>query len=195
MVARDLTGQLFTRLLVLRRGDRQGPHVRWLCLCQCEKRVLVRGDNLRAGHSGSCGCLVRDRNRERLTTHGLSASPEYISWRAMLARCLNPNHPYYHDYGGRGILICSEWLASFEAFYAAMGPRPEPKRLYSLDRLDPDGHYEKVNCRWATAAEQAKTKRPRPAAGGRDDVEEDPRSPGAGEPRELTADEWAELGW
>jgi predicted RNA-binding Zn-ribbon protein involved in translation (DUF1610 family) len=45
---------------------------------------------------------------------------------------------------------------SFEEFYKEMGPRPEDK---SLDRIDPWGHYESGNVRWATHKEQCNNRR------------------------------------
>ena len=84
-------------------------------------------------------------------TNGLS--PTYQSWKAMLRRCYNPNFYRYDLYGGRGITVCKRWRYSFENFLADMGSRPEGK---SIDRYpNPDGHYERGNCRWATAREQA----------------------------------------
>jgi dCMP deaminase len=43
----------------------------------------------------------------------------------MKSRCNNPNHHAYHNYGGRGIRICPEWLHSFETFLQDMGERPD----------------------------------------------------------------------
>jgi hypothetical protein len=75
---------------------------------------------------------------------------EYNSWRAMKARCGNPNDKKYHNYGGRGISVCERWRGSFDAFLADMGNKPTPK--HEIDRVDSDGNYEPSNCRWVTHA-------------------------------------------
>jgi hypothetical protein len=78
--------------------------------------------------------------------HGMTKTPEHRAWTNMLSRCLNPNHPKYAGWGGRGIKVCDAWQASFMAFYADVGPRPAEG--YSIDRRDNDGHYEPGNVRW-----------------------------------------------
>ena len=61
MGKRDLTGQRFGKLTVLRRADapQNGKPVgdRWLCRCDCGGEVTVLGANLVRGHTKSCGCL------------------------------------------------------------------------------------------------------------------------------------------
>jgi hypothetical protein len=47
---------------------------------------------------------------------------------------------------------------SYEQFLAELGPRPEGM---TLDRIDPMGHYEPGNVRWATRDQQAKNRNPR----------------------------------
>lgn len=83
--------------------------------------------------------------------HRMHNSPEYFSWSSMKTRCLNPNCNAYKNYGGRGITICEQWINSFSAFLADMGPRPEG---FSLDRVDSNGNYEPGNCRWASRKQQ-----------------------------------------
>lgn len=90
-------------------------------------------------------------------THGLSSTSEYGIWSGMRKRCENPKCPAFKRYGGRGIVVCERWRASFADFLADMGPRPSPK--HSLDRIDVNGNYEPGNVRWATAATQARNTR------------------------------------
>lgn len=79
----------------------------------------------------------------------------YNVWRSMRGRCLNPNYRQFGDYGGRGITICLRW-SDFYAFVDDMGPRPDG---HSLDRIDNDGNYEPLNCRWADRRTQQRNQR------------------------------------
>lgn len=74
----------------------------------------------------------------------VSEHPSYPSWVRMFSRCYNKNDIGYSIYGGRGIRVCDEWK-SFSSFANDMGVRPEGKEL---DRVDSNGRYEKLNCRW-----------------------------------------------
>jgi DNA-directed RNA polymerase subunit RPC12/RpoP len=114
----------------------------------------------------TCGSQVanrRERGRAALEcnrcahkTHGQSTTREYVAYHAMKQRCYNRNVAGYDDYGGRGITVCAEWLASFEVYRRDMGPRPSPK--HSVDRIDCDKGYSPDNCRWATPDVQSRNK-------------------------------------
>lgn len=73
----------------------------------------------------------------------------------MLGRCLNKNHKAFEYYGGRGITVCDRWL-KFENFLEDMGEKPTG---LSIDRIDNNGNYESLNCRWTTMKIQASNKR------------------------------------
>jgi hypothetical protein len=150
-----LEGKRFGRLSVLERDGVIGKATAYLCLCDCGEKKRVRGQSLRNGDTTSCGCARRDKMAAMHASHGMYKTPTYNSWRAMIARCLDKKHRQYKDYGGRGITFCKDW-ASFKCFFRDMGERPEGK---TLDRSDPDGNYEKTNCRWATRQEQNLNKR------------------------------------
>ena len=77
--------------------------------------------------------------------------PLYKSYQMMMARCFNPNHKSYSYYGGRGITVCTRWIVDFWAFVEDMGERPEGM---TLDRIDGDGNYDPLNCKWSTHSEQ-----------------------------------------
>jgi hypothetical protein len=77
----------------------------------------------------------------------------------MVERCRVKSRNEYYLCGGRGIRVCERWKLpngeGFRNFLADMGPRPAGK---TLDRINPQGHYEPGNCRWATAKVQSQNR-------------------------------------
>jgi hypothetical protein len=73
----------------------------------------------------------------------------------MINRCTYPSVDSYMYYGGRGIKVCDRWK-KFTNFLEDMG---EPASDLSLDRIDPNGHYEPGNCRWIPKKRQMQNTR------------------------------------
>lgn len=155
---RDLTGQTFSYLAVVRRNgsDKQGTAM-WLVRCVCGVEKTVRRSSLTTGDIKSCGCQNALAHTSHGHTVGRNRTPVYRAWESMIYRCTKPNSPAYVDYGGRGICVCERWLQSFEAFLEDMGPKPSSQ--FSLDRIDNNGHYEPGNCHWATRTTQMRNTR------------------------------------
>lgn len=80
----------------------------------------------------------------------ISSHPIYRTWVYMKGRCYNKNNTAYPDYGGRGIIVCAEWVSDPKAFIDYVTSLDNyGKPGYTLDRKDNDGNYEPGNMRWA----------------------------------------------
>ena len=160
----DLTGQIFGRLKVLRKGGvtKRGETF-WICECSCGEFTKSLTYQLRSGAKKSCGCLSREKARERMTKHGEWGSRLYTLWNGVKARCNNPNHSQYKDYGGRGITIYEEWnknFISFRDFMLSIGyDETLPTGEQTIERIDVNGNYEPSNCKLITKREQNFNKR------------------------------------
>lgn len=156
----DLSGRIFGRLTVLRRGpDHTQPSgkriITWDCRCACGSGVNTHGQSLRAGVVVSCGCY----NREVHSTHGGTRggrSKTYRAWCGAKERCHSPTTKNFRHYGGRGIQMCERWRNDYSAFLADMGECPPG---YSIERKDYNGNYEPSNCIWIPLGDQAKNRR------------------------------------
>lgn len=161
---RDLTGERHGRWTALSFSHRDDKKIAWwLYRCDCGQEAIIRGTSITSGNSTGCTECQRARARgnKHAQTHGHTAggpaSPTFQSWKAMKARCSNPNNASWEYYGGRGIKVCGRWYHSFEAFLEDMGERP-PGTI--LERRNPNGDYCKENCYWATPKEARATQRP-----------------------------------
>lgn len=104
-------------------------------------------------------CEVREAIMIYRLKHGFAGKhkhPLYSIWENMKKRCNNKNNRCYKLYGGRGIKVCKRWN-KFIHFKDDM--LDSYKKGLKLERLDNNKGYSKVNCKWATSAEQARNQR------------------------------------
>lgn len=156
----EIIGEKFGRWTVLKNAGKNKYGALLVdCECECGVRKKIRGSHLTAGKILSCGCYQEEEKIKRMTIHGHTIgghTDEYRIWAKMRVRCTDKNSPDYHNYGGRGIIICKEW-ENYINFYNDMGERPSKE--HSIDRIDNDKGYFPGNCKWSTKKEQANNRR------------------------------------
>ena len=101
-----MVGRRFGRLVVKGEAALRGPFgvIRWHCVCDCGKTLIVKGESLRIGSAKSCGCWQRERAacscRQRKRLHsGITQTVEYHMWSSAKHRakvdqlpfCLEPS--------------------------------------------------------------------------------------------------------
>lgn len=141
MTAASIIGMRFGRYVVVAAGKPQGARkrLRFVCNCDCGKRRLVTGENLRSGHSLSCGCIKQYLcaivGRQSFSRHGYFESPEYAAWANLKTEAKK-----------LGFLVDPKWATDFVAFLADMGDRPSA--WHRLRRKDTRGPFNASNCFW-----------------------------------------------
>lgn len=131
---------------------------------RCKVEREARGDVVRkAQREGKQLFCKPCRNQTRFEGRdhpskwsGIKNTPEmrgaYLSYTKAKRRAKigQAHHRAYRDVEFR--------FASFDQFFEHLGPRPDG---CTLDRINPLGHYEIGNVRWATKAEQIANRLPR----------------------------------
>jgi len=160
---RDLIGQRFGRLLVLRLSSKKlknSSKLYWECQCNCGNVKPVSSSQLVRGSTQSCGCIKREQTIEMNTIHGYSKNKYYTVWSNIITRCYNKNSESYEEYGARGVFMCDEWKNDVGAFVKWCETQEPIPKGHSIDRFpDLNGPYSPQNCRFASNHQQNRNMR------------------------------------
>jgi hypothetical protein len=161
----NIIGKKFGRWLVIKEVEPKNyncgvNHRKYLCRCECGNEKEVIGIYLRNGESKSCGCLKKEILHQRLTTHNKSKEKIFIVLRNMKNRCYNKNNLDYHNYGGRGIKICDEWLNDPNSFFKWAENNGYKKDL-TIERINVNDDYKPNNCTFVNRRKQSLNRRKR----------------------------------
>lgn len=146
----NLSGKEYGKLTVLDKYQRvlslsgQSDY-KWLCKCECGNEKFIRGSNLRAGNTKSCGCSERAPGISRV----YKGYPTWVShvWQECKANAK-----------GRGYVLSLtidqvKDLCSGNCYYCGSPPRLRPNAVIhgglvanGIDRKDSGVGYTPDNC-------------------------------------------------
>jgi len=114
----------------------------------CLTRALRKGKSLECRSCAMRGRVLPKKEPEELVKN----HPSYPNYLAAKRRCREgaKHHKSYEGVEFR--------FESFEEFCEELGDKPSPQ--HTIDRINPRGHYEKGNVRWATRKEQVDNRTP-----------------------------------
>ena len=124
--------------------------------CSCGNEFKAITSNITSKTTNSCGCYQKKQTSNANTKHGMNNHKLYTVWGSIMQRVNNENYEHFEDYGGRGITVCDRWLDVrnfIEDMYESY------RDGLSIDRINPNGNYEPLNCRWSTKIVQARNTR------------------------------------
>lgn len=151
MAAENLIGQKYGRLTVISRSVNSARGIsRWVCLCDCNKTLIVYSNLLKSGNTRSCGCLIGFSDR-------VLSSKRLLFYR------------YKHDAEKRGLSFPLSFddlmaITQRDCYYCGVPPCKYLKKMTAregffyngIDRLDNLRGYEQENivpcckdCNWA----------------------------------------------
>ena len=137
--------------------DGSPAHCKWYCKCACGKCYWINANRMVRGASTKCMSCAATRPGRVYKQLGIS----YILFRRLrmvainaVSRCTRLSDSAYHNYGGRGVTVCPEWIADTDLFvtYLVTLDGYDNQELV-LDRIDNDGHYQEGNLRFITRTE------------------------------------------
>lgn len=158
---KDLNGKRFGKLLVLSFVDIYKHKARWLCKCDCGKEIVSIGVYLTIGDTQSCGCLLKEKERENGNKSGKNNLAKYIESKRKPPGESSRNHLFYlykYKASHRNIsfeLSIGEFstLTKGNCFYCGIKPFQiklqkgvNPYVYNGIDRKDSAKGYSVDNC-------------------------------------------------
>lgn len=137
----DLTNQTFGQLTVLgihskiKWSNACGYAYSWACRCTCG-RIAYKTTHQLMHHKGLFPLMCKTcRAKMTHTTHGSSDTPLYVIWTRMKQSCYDPNYVNFKRYGGKGIVVCDEWVNDLPLKNGAI--RMAIKKVYAYNATIP----------------------------------------------------------
>lgn len=105
-----------------------------------------------------CNCVFAENlpEKSKRKHNGQYTLPHYFRYTDMIKRCYKPHCKHYASYGGRGILVCFQWL---DVFKFNNDINDGYAKGLSLERIDNNKGYCPHNTRWASKLTQALNRR------------------------------------
>lgn len=146
-ISKHEIGEIYgiNKLIDLYRGNNNRKMATVTCML-CGKIKNIYEEYLDYPKYTSCAC--------QLTKHGDYKTKLYGVYHNMKYRCYNKNMKEFHNYGGKGIRMCDEWLgengySNFKKWAFENGY----KEGLTIDRIDSNGNYCPDNCQWISKGE------------------------------------------
>ncbi len=164
MELKNYSGRKFGRLTAIKFSHKIKYTGYWTFHCLCGRSKEISISSVISGATRSCGCLHMERCKSGLnrTIHGDARHGRikrvFNIWRGILNRCKTDRIPAYNYYKKRGIKVCFEWGKSYLAFRKWAYSNGYKDNL-SIDRINNNGNYDPMNCRWVTSKEQARNRK------------------------------------
>lgn len=138
-------GDSFGRLTAIKRVyevAKSGRNAAWICKCECGNYKVVRESNLAAGMTNSCGCLLKDIDKER-RVYDKDSAAAVCAWKNMITVC-KPDYVNSEHYYKKGISVCRDW-ESFDTFNRWVAGRNRNER-FSVVRKNKELGFYPQNC-------------------------------------------------
>lgn len=152
IVLEDLGTQFMPHSVANRR------YHKWKVKCPICGKEWFRFGQLNLKTCKECG--NKEASKER-TTHGMHRHRLMQIYSSMKQRCYNQNHRQYRDYGGKGVVICDEWLKDKTKFFEwslSNGYRKDFQldKDYLCQKLNINPKiYSPQTCRWVSIQDNA----------------------------------------
>lgn len=150
----NIIGKKFGELTVVKKTKKRTKKGATIFECKCSCGNIRFSDigHLKDGHANKC--------KECYTKYPKHKYQKLLikRYHDMLDRCYNKDNKSYHNYGGRGIVVCNEWRDDYMKFREWALSNGFEKGL-QLDRIKVNGNYSPENCRWVTQKENSNNKR------------------------------------
>lgn len=149
----DVVGKKFGSFTVTDKykqtGECPNRKTYWWCICDCGNEKWINRKCLKDTRANYC---------EKCRPSGIRNERLYHIYHGIKQRCYNPKTTGYEHYGGKGVVMCDEWLlGGYEVFKEwALAHGYKERCGLSIDRLDVNGNYEPSNCEWVTIAENTR---------------------------------------